>query len=291
MLGNKAPFKATDIELHLPVNELPEGEAAVLDPASLIAAHCELSKGRIKEVMQSGAVWLTRGQQTKRLRRAKTELQLGDEVHMYYDADTIDSRPPPAHMIADEHDYSVWFKPAGMYTQGTKWGDHHAIGRWVERHIEPQRTAQIIHRLDRHTSGVIMIAHSKLGASELSRLIRERRIDKYYHAIVEGEFAAVGTEVRLDGDVDDKQALSFVKVLQLEGGRSLLEVKIETGRKHQVRRHLLGEGFPIVGDRIYGEDHPAGMQLCAVSLSFDSPIDGQAKCYVTPEQLRPQLPV
>lgn len=285
--ADKRPYRATDIELHIKVESVP------CDPVSLLAEHCELSKGRIKEVMQCGAVWLTREHQgaahTKRLRRAKAELQLGDEVHMYYDAATIDSRPPPAELIADEGDYSVWFKPAGMYTQGTKWGDHHAIARWVEQHIQPQRTAQVIHRLDRHTSGVIMVAHTKLGARELSRLIRERKIDKHYQAIVEGEFAEVGAVVKLDADVDEKTALSFVKVLAVANGRSLLEVKIETGRKHQIRQHLLGQGFPIVGDRIYGEDDADGMRLCAISLAFESPIDGEAKCYQTPEHLRPQL--
>lgn len=272
----------TDIELHIPV----EAEVMAVD---LLVGHCELSRTRLKQVMQSGAVWLTRAQSTKRLRRAKAELQPGDEVHMYYDAATIDSQPPSAQMIADEHDYSVWFKPSGMYTQGTKWGDHHAINRWVERHIQPQRTAQVIHRLDRHTSGLIMLAHSKAGAAGLSQLIRDRQIEKCYHAIVEGEFGAPGDQRRLDADIGEKQALSWVTVLAVANGRSLLEVKIETGRRHQIRKHLQGAGFPIVGDRLYGEDASEGLQLCAVSLAFVSPLDNQARRYQTPEALRPKL--
>ncbi|MDD9893840.1 MAG: RNA pseudouridine synthase, partial [Gammaproteobacteria bacterium] len=67
----------TDIELHLPV----ESEQSALD---CLAANCELSRTRLKQVMQCGAVWLTRGQNTKRLRRAKADLQVGDELHMYY---------------------------------------------------------------------------------------------------------------------------------------------------------------------------------------------------------------
>lgn len=272
----------TDIELHIPVAD----EVSALD---CLVAHCDLSRTRLKQVMQCGAVWLTRGNNHKRLRRAKAELLPGDEIHMYYDASTIDSQPPAAQLIADEQDYSVWFKPRGMYTQGTKWGDHHAINRWVEAHIQPQRTAQVIHRLDRHTAGLIMLAHSKPGAAGLSKLIRDREIEKRYHAIVEGEFGAVGEVTRLDAEIDDKHALSVVTVLAVENGRSLLEVNIETGRRHQIRKHLQGAGFPIVGDRLYGEDAAQGLQLCAVSLAFDSPIDGKPRQYQTPEALRPNL--
>ena len=273
-----------DIELHL--------SADVAEPAvGLLMRHCELSKTRIKQVMQCGAVWLTRGQHTKRLRRATATLAAGDELHLYYDAATIDMQPPAAQLLADEGDYSVWFKPAGMFTQGTKWGDHHTIGRWAETHLQPQRSAKIVHRLDRHTFGLILLAHSKKAAAEFSRLFREREIEKHYWATVEGCFAEVGATRRITTPVDDKAAVSDVTVLQVAGQRSLVNVQIGTGRKHQVRRHLLGEGFPIVGDAMFGEVHPAGLQLCAVKLAFQCPLTGDEKCFETPPDLRPQFPL
>ena len=272
----------TDIELHLPV----ESEQSALD---CLAANCELSRTRLKQVMQCGAVWLTRGQNTKRLRRAKADLQVGDELHMYYDAATIDMQPPPAQLVADEGDYSVWFKPAGMFTQGTKWGDHHTISRWAETHLEPQRTAKIVHRLDRHTFGLILLAHSKQAAAELSRVFREREIEKHYWAITEGVFGEVDEQRRIETPIDDKYAISDVTVLGISGGRSLLNVQIGTGRKHQVRRHLSESGFPIVGDKMFGQEAPQGRQLCAVKLAFTCPLTQQTRLYETPPELCPTL--
>ncbi len=269
-----------DIELHLTAQQ----SQPALD---LLQANCELSKNRLKQVMQCGAVWLSRGQQTKRLRRAKTELQAGDTLHLYYDAKTIDLQPPPAQLIADEGDYSVWYKPSGMFTQGTKWGDHHTIGRWAEQHLEPQRTAKIVHRLDRHTSGLILLAHSKKAAAELSRVFRERAIEKHYQAIVVGTFGEQGHCQRIESDIDGKHALSDVTVLAVAEGRSLLNVQISTGRKHQVRRHLSEAGFPIVGDAMFGEVAAEGLQLCAVKLAFSCPLSGQSRLYETPQSLRP----
>lgn len=274
---------ACDIELHVTVSE------QATDAVSLLAKHCDLSKTRLKQVMQCGAVWLTRGQQTKRLRRASASLLLGDVVHMYYDASTIDMTPPPAQLLADEGDYSVWFKPAGMFTQGTKWGDHHTIGRWAETHLQPQRTAKIVHRLDRHTFGLILLAHSKNAAGELSRMFRERAIEKHYWAVVEGRFGAKGEQRRIETPIDDKYAISDVTVLEAVGSRSLLNVQIGTGRKHQVRRHLSESGFPIVGDGLFGQTAPEGLQLCAVKLAFTCPLSGQVRDYQTPALLRPVL--
>lgn len=272
----------TDVELHLSVDE-PQ---PVVD---LLAASCELSKTRLKRVMQCGAVWLTRRQQTKRLRRASSMLQAGDEVHMYYDAATIDLQPPAALLMADEEAFSVWFKPSGMFTQGTKWGDHHTIGRWAENHLTPPRTAKIVHRLDRHTSGLILLAHSKAAASVLSQMFRERQVEKHYWAVVEGVMGKVGSSRRIETPVDDKYAVSDVKVLAENTQRCLVNVEIGTGRKHQVRRHLSEAGFPIVGDAMFGESADVGLQLCAVKLAFKHPFEDRTCVYETPLDMRPSV--
>ena len=68
--------------------------------------------------------------------------------------------------------------------------------------------------------------------------------------------------------------------------RTLVEVKIETGRKHQIRKHLLGAGFPIVGDRLYGSADGLDLQLASTSLSFCCPMSGEQKAYSLAGQLR-----
>lgn len=274
---------ACDIELHLAI------EADGQLPVELIATHCDLSKRRIKQVMQSGAVWITRQQNTRRLRRAKAPLKAGDELHMYYDAATIDSIPPQPTLIADEGDYSVWYKACGMYTQGTKWGDHHTIGRYAEQTLKPERPAKIVHRLDRHTSGLILLAHTKQAASQLAKLFRERHVEKHYWAVVPGEFGALNSRITISTPVDEKHATSHVTVVGLSDSHSLVDVAIETGRKHQVRRHLSERGFPIVGDRMFGGEQGTDLQLCSVLLKFQCPLCGEPRTYDAPMTMRPSL--
>ncbi|MDH5361443.1 MAG: RNA pseudouridine synthase, partial [Gammaproteobacteria bacterium] len=94
-------------EYHLEV----ESESMAID---LLAGVCELSRAQLKQAMQKGAVWYTRGKHTQHLRRAKKLLQPGDSLHLYYDEKVLGETVDGAELIADEGDYSVWYKPYGM---------------------------------------------------------------------------------------------------------------------------------------------------------------------------------
>jgi len=280
---NPAPEQ---FELHLPVTD--QGESAI----TLLAMASGLSKQNIKQVMQKGAVWLSRNGNTRRLRRAKYQLLSGDELHIYYDQAIQNTVPPVPQLIADEGDYSVWYKPQGMYSQGTKWGDHCAIGRWVERHLD--RTTFTVHRLDRAATGLILLAHKKGSAAKLSALFAERKIQKHYRARVRGEFP---TEPQLfEQNIEDREARSHARLINYDDKQncSLVEVKIETGRKHQIRRHLSVAGYPIIGDRLYGsvkesDQEKEDLQLLAYQLSFIDPNSGEEKYYGVPDNLQPLL--
>jgi len=273
-------------ELHLPVSD--QSESAI----TLLATASGLSKQNIKQVMQKGAVWLSRNGNTRRLRRAKYQLLSGDELHLYYDQAIQNTVPPVPQLIADEGDYSVWYKPQGMYSQGTKWGDHCAIGRWVERHLD--RTTFTVHRLDRAATGLILLAHKKGSAAKLSSLFAQREIKKHYRARVHGEFPA---EPQLfDQAIEDREARSHARLIDYgaELNCSLVEVEIETGRKHQIRRHLSIAGYPIIGDRLYGctdegDQEKEDLQLLAYQLSFIDPTSGEEKHYCVPDKLQPLL--
>lgn len=269
------------MEKHLDISD-PD-----IRPAGALAAATGLSKSAIKSAMTKGAVWLTRDEHTQRLRRADKPLKAGDELHLYYNAKVLAQQVADAVLIADEGAYSVWFKPYGMLSQGSKWGDHCTINRWVERHLQPQRPAFIVHRLDRAASGLMVLAHGRKTAAKLAGLFEERLVEKRYRALVQGRFP---DEMTLDEPLDGKQARSHARRLDHEPSldQSLVEVRIETGRKHQIRRHLSGAGFPIVGDRLYGEMVGGDdRDLCLVSccLSFASPVDGEAKRYRLPDGL------
>jgi len=233
-----------------------------------------LPKQRIKLAMTQGAVWVTRGRNTQRLRRAKRQLRVGDEVHLYYDAGILAEIPAEPTLVADVGAYSVWNKPYGLRSQGSKWGDHCTVLRWAERHLEPERPAFTVHRLDRAANGLILVAHTKTIAAALSALFRERKVEKCYRALVRGDFSSHPNPLRIDEPIDDKAAISEFRLLEVSGERSLVDVGIETGRKHQVRRHLAGLGHPVIGDRLYGTGEADGenLQLTAYRLALHCPV-------------------
>ena len=262
---------ADPIEAHVQV------ESSDDNAIDLLQGSTGLSKRHIKRAMTSGAVWMTRGRNTRRLRRAKRLLQAGDQIHLYYDAAILAEQPPEPTLVADVGGYSVWRKPCGLRSQGSKWGDHCTLVRWAERHLQPERSAFTVHRLDRAADGLMLVAHSKRTAAKLSALFRERKVEKRYVALVAGRFSGQPNPLRVDRPVDDKEAISEFSLQEVvdDGRRSLIEARIETGRKHQVRRHLAALGYPIVGDRLYGTGKKDGvdLQLTAITLAFHCPVN------------------
>lgn len=251
-----------------------------------------LSKQLIKQAMKKGAVWVSvLDQGHKRLRRADKQLKPGQQLHLYYDPQVLGQVATAPVLVADEGDYSVWYKPYGMLSQGSKWGDHCTINRWVEQHHLPQRPAFIVNRLDRAAQGLMLIAHSKTAASALSGLFAQRAIDKRYTALVAG---TLPQPLLLDAPIDGKAAVSHVSLLRHDAHaqHSLVSVKIDTGRKHQIRKHLSGAGLPIIGDRLYGlEQQDSEVDLCLVSsyLAFISPFDAKLKSYTLADEYLPKI--
>ena len=127
---------AVRIEHHLPITTA--GRTAVDILADAVP---QLSRQKLKTAMNKGAVWLTHGTSTRRLRRATRALQAGDSLHLYYDETILTRNPPAPTLIADEQQYSVWYKPGGILAQGSKWGDHCTLTRWAEQHLKPQRVS------------------------------------------------------------------------------------------------------------------------------------------------------
>ena len=255
----------------------------------LLAEASGLSIGQIKQAMHKGAVWIGDGKSTRRLRRAKKALAIGSVLHFYFNPEVLDADIKAPKLLADEGDYSIWIKPRAVLSQGSKWGDHCTITRWVETNDEKQRPAFLIHRLDRAATGLMVIGHSKKATQALANLFAKKEIKKKYQAIVIGQFEDTETPITYNTEIDDRSAISHAKLIEYDASLnlSLVEVEIETGRKHQVRKHLSLAGFPITGDRLYGGGDEVDLQLAAVSLSFHCPLRGWLKEYELPETLRP----
>ena len=271
--------KIIKFEKHIKVEESTQTILACL------SASLDLSNQQIKNLMQNGAVWLESAHGINRVRRAKKNIKQGETLHVYYNSEIQASHPPEAVLVVDEDDYSIWNKPCGMYSQGTKWGDHCTIYRWAEQKLNPQRQAFIVHRLDKAANGLIIIAHKKSIAAKLSSMFEKREIHKKYRAVVEGALDEVTLPYEIKNELDNKLAISEIISLKVDQvkQRTVVDIKIKTGRKHQIRRHLSQMGYPIVGDRLYGaKDIESDLQLSSIELEFICPVSAKQKTYNLP---------
>lgn len=246
----------------------------------LLAEGTGLSKQRIKDAMNKGAVWWTLKGKTLRLRRATKVLYKGSRIQFFYDEQVLARKPETATLIHDAGNYSIWFKPPGMLSQGSQWGDHCSILRWVEVNGQftqgrTQRECFLVHRLDGDASGLMMLAHDSQAAGKLSTLFQARDMHKSYQAWVTGDCEIPSSGLTLSEALDGKSAITHLHKVRTEHNKTLLDITIETGRKHQIRRHLANVGHPIVGDRVYGTKANVGLQLLAYRLEFICPFSQQ----------------
>ncbi|MGV8837848.1 RluA family pseudouridine synthase [Cellvibrio sp.] len=265
-----------------------QAEQTALD---LLAEGTGLSKQRIKDAMNKGAVWWTLKGKTLRLRRATKVLYKGSKIQFFYDEQVLARKPESANLIYDGGNYSIWFKPAGMLSQGSQWGDHCSILRWVEVNGQPnegqrQRECFLVHRLDADAMGLIILAHDSQSAAKLSALFQARDMRKFYQAWVVDYCDIPTLGLTLNDELDGKSAITHIKKVRVENNKTLLDVHIETGRKHQIRRHLANIGHPIVGDKLYGSKSPSGLQLLAYRLEFVCPNTKQPVIVELPQELQ-----
>ncbi len=243
----------------------------------------ELSKQKLKDAMTKGACWWTHKGKRLRLRRATKELKPGVRLELFYDESVLARKPAEPMLLADFGRYTAWFKPHGVLAQGSQWGDHCSLLRMAETRLN--KPCFLVHRLDADAAGLMLIAHDPKAAGALSKQFSERSMTKRYRARVGGLLDTKDQSV--DAPVEGKPALSRVSTLETDQNNqtSLLSVTIETGRKHQIRRHLAGLGHPIIGDRLYGRLAKQPLQLLAVYLAFDCPLTRQKREIELPGEL------
>lgn len=271
-------------------------QTSLLKASKVLAEHTNLSQAKVKDAMHKGAVWLYRDSRKSRLRRASKPLQIGDKLELNYNAQLLEQAVPECLLIHDAQDYSVWYKPYGVSCQGSRWGDFASIDRWVEINLPvlqncAERPVHLVHRLDRATTGVILLCHSKSASRFFSAMFQHRKIHKRYQAIVCGDFSKLPEAYEVKLEVGGKPAFSIFSNVISNGDFSLLNVDLITGRKHQIRQHLSALGYPVVGDRLYGQGNQdqKDLQLQSMSLQFECPIHGGEQLFAVADHLRLRL--
>ena len=229
-----------------------------------------LPKGRLYRILRRGEVRVNGGRV-----RAEYKLQEGDEVRIPPARVRPPGGPPAdnkAEAIADRIVYEdkrllVIDKPSGVAVHGGSGISHGVIE--LLRHARPElRDLSLVHRLDRETSGCLVLAKRRSALRELHEKFREGMVEKHYLALVIGDWQLgeqhidkpllvenrKGGERHVIVSTAGKPAQTSVSLSRTFGRYSLLNCLPGTGRTHQLRVHLMAMGFPILGDDRYGDD-------------------------------------
>lgn len=196
--------------------------------------------------------------------------------------------PNPIEIIYEDDDLLVVNKPAGLLTSTTPREKRPTLLKMVEGYMErtdPRRRIGLIHRLDRDASGLLVFAKTEPAYDSLKTQFYRHKVERAYLAVVEGKpnppagridtylmELPDGRVVRVRQRGKGQHAITDYQTIESKGDRSLVEVTLHTGRKHQIRSHLSQRNCPIVGDEMYGSRHDdEPLHLCAVRLGFTHP--------------------
>lgn len=257
-----------------------------------LAKYIEFSRSCIQRLIQEEKI-LVNGKKTK----VSYKVQINDEISIEDEEPkevSLKVQDIPIEILYEDSDIIVVNKPKGMVVHpangnpdGTLVNAILGICKDSLSGIGGEIRPGIVHRLDKDTSGVIIVAKNDKAHICLSEQIKKHEVEKTYIALVRGFVKENEATIKMPiarskkdrkkmaVDKDGKEAITHFKVIERYGDYTLLEVKIETGRTHQIRVHLSEIGYPIIGDVVYSNGknkwNVVGQCLHAKSLKFKHP--------------------
>ena len=268
------------------------GTQMLLD--ALATLYPESSKTTLRQMLQNERVRVN-GEVEKNARRELAEGEL-IEVGQKSMQPVL---PPGLAILHEDDDVIVVLKAHGLLTVATERERETTAQAYLNAYVKEKggERIHVVHRLDRETSGVLVFAKNFAAREKLKDKFAEHDIERVYVCVIEGELdPPKGTfrshlrerkDLRMesvDAHPDAKLAVTHYRTIESNGRFSLLEVRLETGRKNQIRTHLAEAGHPVVGDRLYGSAiNPLGrLGLHAKLLGFDHPTSGKRLVFTAP---------
>jgi len=271
----------------------------------IIAAYFgdQLTRNQVQNLIRDGHVTVN-GAAVKAGVKLKGGEQIAVDVQAPIEDKSVEPEEIPLHIVYEDEDLAVIDKPAGLVVHpgaGNQTGTlvNAIISRWPQiatMNYAPKRRG-IVHRLDKDTSGLILVAKNAPTLQKLAAQFQKRTVDKTYIALLERtpKTTTGRIDIPLGRDPSDprkravlregRRAISeFTVVERFADGRALVHVKLLTGRTHQIRVHMAYLGCPIVGDALYGfrKQNLRGQFLHAWQLCFDHPRTLERMCYTSP---------
>lgn len=211
----------------------------------------------------------------------------------------------PISVLFEDDALAVVVKPCGMVVHPAAGNESGTLVNALLYRLDSlsgiggEKRPGIVHRLDKDTSGLLIVAKNDQAHAALSRQLAERKMEKHYLAVVAGQMKekegsvdlAIGRSLKdrkkMAPRPDGRSALTCWKVLEQRSDRALLDVRIVTGRTHQIRVHMAAIGHPVLGDPLYaprGTPKAPRLMLHAWRLSFTHPVTGERLSFEAPPE-------